>query len=849
MSSAPGATAATLDRPLSMGGVLPMTVIAAQLGVLALLVRVLHIESAAFYDWVVPLAFGGWLVHHLLPLRWRLSFFAGLSIASILLIFRLPGLWIVGIGLALIAVARAPLRTRHRVALILVIVAGLAALRAGVLAAPIPVPVWPILGSMFMFRLIGYLYDAQHSKTPPTWTQALAYFFCLPNVAFPLFPVIDFATFRRTYYDRDAIGIYQQGVAWMARGVLHLVLYRLVYQHGTLSPAEVSTFGDLVRYILANFALYLRVSGQFHLIVGMLHLFGFRLPETHHFFFLAGSFTDFWRRINIYWKEFMQKVVFNPAYFPLRKRWGERPALVVATLAVFTATWFFHSYQWFWLLGTWLWSLTDTLFWGILAVLLVVNVLRETARGRARSLGAPAWSAARAAGVGLRTAGTFAVLALLWTLWTSPTLADFAALMRVDRVDAAGVAAAAAVLLLIGLGGIVTARWSRTPRPAPMGLPSLGTVAVLASLTLICVAGAKRLNEPLPVVARAALRDVRLAELNRQDAAQLQRGYYENIVGVNRFNGQLWEVYAQRARSMPSLTELGILRLTKDELHVELVPLAGAVFHGSPVRINAWGMRDRDYTDRPAPQTYRISLLGQSYVMGMGVGDGETFESLLESALNASPAESDGRRYEILNFAVPRYSLFQQLHLLEHGRALGAGPHAVLLVGHSNEPRRMVEYLHAALARGTLPASDLVRATMDSAGVTADVTYDEFARRMRPYAFSLVEWGLRSMADTIRRAGAVPAYAFIPMPLDEIDDALHQRLLDAAAQAGFAVIDLADVYADRDPRSYMVAEWERHPNAEGHRTIARRLHDPLMKVVGTGLGTRDAGLGMQDTGH
>jgi hypothetical protein len=25
---------------------------------------------------------------------------------------------------------------------------------------------------------------------------------------------------------------------------------------------------------------YLRVSGQFHLIVGMLYLFGFRLPQT-----------------------------------------------------------------------------------------------------------------------------------------------------------------------------------------------------------------------------------------------------------------------------------------------------------------------------------------------------------------------------------------------------------------------------------------------------------------------------------------------------------------------------------------------------------------------------------------
>ena len=44
-----------------------------------------------------------------------------------------------------------------------------------------------------------------------------------------------------------------------------------------------------------------RVSGQFHVACGMLHLFGHALPETHRRYLLAESFTDYWRRINIYW--------------------------------------------------------------------------------------------------------------------------------------------------------------------------------------------------------------------------------------------------------------------------------------------------------------------------------------------------------------------------------------------------------------------------------------------------------------------------------------------------------------------------------------------------------------------
>ena len=75
----------------------------------------------------------------------------------------------------------------------------------------------------------------------------------------------------------------------------------------------------------------------------------FRLPETHRFFYLASRFTDFWRRINIYWKDFMMKLVFTPC-FPLRKRGenhGARSRHIVRVRHHVAD----HSYQWFWILG------------------------------------------------------------------------------------------------------------------------------------------------------------------------------------------------------------------------------------------------------------------------------------------------------------------------------------------------------------------------------------------------------------------------------------------------------------------------------------------------------------------
>ena len=158
----------------------------------------------------------------------------------------------------------------------------------------------------------------------------------LPNVCFPLFPVVDYKTFCRTYYDDDAVPhLPERRRAGCCAGVVQLMLYRLVYYYLTIDPCRGARARRPARATCCrHFLLYLRVSGQFHLIVGMLHLFGFNLPETHHRYLLASSFTDFWRRINIYWKDFMLKLFFYPAYFRLRKLGRRRRALVVATLYV-----------------------------------------------------------------------------------------------------------------------------------------------------------------------------------------------------------------------------------------------------------------------------------------------------------------------------------------------------------------------------------------------------------------------------------------------------------------------------------------------------------------------------------
>ena len=103
--------------------------------------------------------------------------------------------------------------------------------------------------------------------------------------------------------------------AWIVRGLSHLLAYRVVKYYLLPAPHELGDLPHLALFLAANYALYLHVSGYFHIITGVFHLFGFELPRTHHNYFLASSFTDIWRRINIYWKDFMTKVFFLPAFF------------------------------------------------------------------------------------------------------------------------------------------------------------------------------------------------------------------------------------------------------------------------------------------------------------------------------------------------------------------------------------------------------------------------------------------------------------------------------------------------------------------------------------------------------
>jgi D-alanyl-lipoteichoic acid acyltransferase DltB (MBOAT superfamily) len=392
---------------------------------LALLTGVVHvykIEGRAF-EIVLWTLLASLPLYEYVPFRLKKPVLAAAAAISMAWIYGLTtALAVIGFATAMVSFARSNrLSWKTRALTIAMIAVGLAMGRSSGSLAFVPSTFWPVAGTMLMFRLALYMYELKHAKKPESWSDTASYFLILPNWCFLHFPVVDYRTLQRGFYARDIVETRRRGLNMIFVGVTHLLCYRLVYHELLITPQDVVGPATLASYLACNYLLYLRVSGQFHIACGMLHLFGAHMPETHNKYLLASSFTDYWRRINIYWKDFMVKTVFNPVFFRLRKR-PQSVALAGATTAVFVATWALHAWQSFWLRGHWGLSVTDGLFWGILGAMVLVNVQLDARRKPTAAAISPRMAfVRRLAGI----CGMLLSITLLWSLWSASNLRDW----------------------------------------------------------------------------------------------------------------------------------------------------------------------------------------------------------------------------------------------------------------------------------------------------------------------------------------------------------------------------------------------------------------------------------------
>ncbi|NQX88521.1 MAG: hypothetical protein HRT77_07635 [Halioglobus sp.] len=817
-------------------------ILLAQLVLLSAAAYLLNISRDQNLPLLLPLILVGFAIHAWLPLRYRTGFFLFLSVlATCLVLGFVNGPLLLAIGLILFGICHLPFSFRCRVGGLLMVGAVLAMIRVDFFEpfdrVPMASVVLPILGSMFMFRLMLYLYDIRHETDPAPLTQRLSYFFMLPNMCFPLFPVVDYRGFVREHFSSSALATYQKGLRWIMRGIIHLLLYRLVYHFWTPAFDEVIDLADAVQYMVSSYLIYLRISGLFHIATGILCLFGYNLPDTHRLYFLATSFTDFWRRINIYWKDFVMKIFFYPLAMRLRKH-GMQTAVVVASLATLIVSWMLHSYQAFWLLGEFPLVVQDAVFWTFLGIAVAINSVIEMKQGRKRVSQHRNRTFPAAFTLSLKTATMFCIMCILWSFWTTPSMGEWLAI--VAKATQAPVAHALVLLGCIAcaviLGTVVQLRtnwdWTQSGEwEPPFTVAASMTIGLALMLILAALPQVGRQLDGHTHAAWATLIDPQ--RLNQRDRENQTRGYYEELLTIDdaspKDQSTRWITLLKRYLGMNmSLRE--IVRATDDLRRFELLPDLEANFKGESFRTNRWGMRDQEYEKEKKLGVCRLSLFGDSHTMGGGLTNEQTYEALLEEKLNDNLDFLSDRcqRFEVLNFGVANYSVLESA-LSARQKVPQFSPDVIIYVTPQPDMDWIVERLSLALSQGATIDEPFIQNVIESAGVQAGMDRIEIEKRLEPVAAELVEWSYRDIAETAKDANAHAAWMFLPRSdyTQREDQKRYSELLPLAQRAGLVPLSLIGVFNDYEPIALQLNAQDTHPNQTASQLIAQRFLEVL----------------------
>ncbi len=802
--------------------------LALQLLLVVWIVELFEIEQRRSLITMLAISVSGFPIYFRLPVHYRAWFFVGLTVLTAILILGWqPAAVMLGVGGLLVGMCYLPLHFYARIGLLLVAGGLLAMFRSG--SSDI---LWPVLGSMFMFRLVLFVAEHRRHTDLPPLRETLPYFFLIPNVCFVLFPVVDFATYQQTRQQTMNVTDCQRAINWIVLGITHLLIYRAIRYWILPPPGSIENVNSLLLFLATNYGLYLRVAGQFHLSIGILHLYGFRLPPTHAWFFFASSLTDIWRRINIYWKDFMSKLFFMPAFFWLRRSVGDGWGVVFAVLWVFVGTWLAHSWQVFWLLGEFPMSRLDAQLWLGAGLFVSLNALLDYRSVRQSKPNPANYSWSSAAWEVLRIMGTFLLVSFFWTRWTNPDLLatlqrDFGWKYFMDLQQWLLLALVLTCVWLLGLAlHFRLFQLSRLPQvstPQTLVQRSGFNVAWLAGLLLLAQ---PVLLQYVPMQWTHVLLGIKSDHFSQTEGSQLVQGYYEQLnegsiqAGLFSGHGAATQEDEQRRNFMD------FTRSRRDILQLELIPNFKAEYSGSLISINRWGMRNRDIEKMKPLGTVRIALIGTSIVMGYGVGDEQTFASLLETRLNADRSLADaGVKYEVLNFGVGKYTAIQRRALLEQ-KVFGFSPDVVMYFAHQDELSGPVFDL-AKLAHTGLIDDPCLYHVLQRAKVDHKTPLGVIRNRMPNYAVDILRCSYERVVADCQRHGIAPIWVDLPMPGDFEIPGSPEMARAVAGEAGFHLLDLtrwAEGYQAADIKLHVDAH---HANARGHQLIAQKLMEAL----------------------
>lgn len=335
--------------------------------------------------------------------------------------------------------------------------------------------------------------------------------------------------------------------------------------------------------------------------------------------------------------------------------------------------------------------------------------------------------------------------------------------------------------------------------------------------------------------------DARNAGRNAVDVDLQVQNYYDQVLDFDRglfdTTGLVRDVLRQARQpgdDARRLDETEVMRDLDDAgfLRFELVPGAEVVHKGAHVRVNRWGMRDRDREKAKPARTMRIAFVGASNAMASGVEMEQGFVYLLEERLNRELAGGAYDAYEVVNFSVNGHHLLSRLYVIDQ-RVAEWEPDLVLCTAYLRETR---VYITDELTKRVIEQRDLhfdfIRRIVADAGVSASDRESRISQRLTRRRYDLVLESFRELARISQRIG-VPV-AVVALRLDAGDVNRDLLWMADAAESAVPTVRIFDAYEGRSAEELYLSETDGHPSVPTHALIADELFEDLLNHPVTG---------------
>lgn len=304
-------------------------------------------------------------------------------------------------------------------------------------------------------------------------------------------------------------------------------------------------------------------------------------------------------------------------------------------------------------------------------------------------------------------------------------------------------------------------------------------------------------------------------------------GYYESLINAPR---QL--VASDVSQPPPGWLPFGgdvtgIVRELPTYLRWEMKPNLDIRWNGTTFQTNSLGFRTPEIRLEKSRSTYRILVFGSSNTMGYGVEAEDVYTRHLERWLNERVGPD--RRVEVVNLAVAGDSPTRRLARMQ--QEAGRFDADWLLCDATAMDSWLEEtHVHSVLQRGIPIPFPFVQDAVRHSGVTAADSIESFREKFRGESeglFGNVYAGWSAEAARLQ----IPLTVVIVPRADSKGKSprVFQLIRSLSSQFGIDVLDLSNAFDHLDVEDFRISDWDKHPNALGHRVMFEALRDAILE--------------------